>query len=180
MERCVDALKRWTGKARATIVYDSTVDPFTGDGLFEKVKGKPNIAVVGFTTDGDVFGGYYSVAVTEQRKWFKDPDMFVFSFESRGRCATPQKFRVKEGWFKDWGIVMFWKNYHYGFVWFGVLVAALQCGFWLGNEESDTNCFDMSYAFEGLKDTTLTGKDGSWDKGPARHHCTRLVAVQLE
>ena len=85
MADCVNALKEWTGKESATIIFDSTVDEFTTDGLFEKVKGKRNIAVVGFTTDGDVFGGFHNVAVTEQAFWFDDPNIFVFSFESHGR-----------------------------------------------------------------------------------------------
>ena len=66
MADCINALKEWTGKAKTTVVYDSTVDEVTHDRLFNTVKGKPNIAVIGFTTDGDVFGGFYSVAVTEQ------------------------------------------------------------------------------------------------------------------
>ena len=66
----VKALKEWTGKSSATIIFDSTVDEFTDDGLFNKIKGRPNIALVGFTTEGDVFGGFYSVAMTEQDKEF--------------------------------------------------------------------------------------------------------------
>ena len=97
MADCVSALKEWTGKARATIIYDSTVDEFTHAGIFVKVKGKHDIALVGFTTDGDVFGGFYSIAVTEQEVDFFDPSIFVFSFESHGRCMTPQRFFVKEG-----------------------------------------------------------------------------------
>ena len=57
----VNALKEWTWKARATIVFDSTVDEFTGDGIFNKVRGKQCVAVVATTTDGDVFGGLYSL-----------------------------------------------------------------------------------------------------------------------
>ena len=68
MANCVNALKEWTGKARATVIFDSTVDEFTDGCMFEKVKGKPNVAIVATTTDGDVFGGFYSVAVTKQIK----------------------------------------------------------------------------------------------------------------
>ena len=63
----INALKEWTGKACATIIYDSMVDEFTHDGLFDKVKGKLNVVLVGFTADSDVFGVFYSVAVTEQQ-----------------------------------------------------------------------------------------------------------------
>ena len=91
----VSSLKAWTGKVSAVIVFDSTVDEFTSDGLFEKVRGKPNVAVVGFTTDGGVFGGFYSVSVTTFETHY-DPTVFVFSFESHGRCETPKRFVVKE------------------------------------------------------------------------------------
>ena len=55
--RQIDQLKGWTRKTRSAIVFDSKQDPFTVDGLFERVKGKANIAIIGTTTDGDVFGG---------------------------------------------------------------------------------------------------------------------------
>ena len=170
----VEALKRWTGKTRTTIIYDSKRDPFTDQGLFDKVKGKENIAVIGFTTDGDVFGGFYNVAVMEQRVEFYDPTMFVFSFESHGRCVTPQRFAVKQE-LKDDANVRFYKNNQNGFVWFGVNDIGR---FLLGNESSKSFCCDMSRGFEGLQDTTLTGKTGTYDKGPY-HHCARLVAIQL-
>ena len=165
----VEALKQWTGKARATVVFDSTVDEFTHGGLFDKVQGKPNVAVVGFTTDGDVFGGFYSVAVTEQVKRFYDRDMFIFSFESHGRCKTPQRFVVRER-LKEKACVYFY-NKSDGFVEFWVVGYGW---FYLGNERSNSYCYNMSDAFEGIENTTLTGKNDSY------HHCTRLVAIQLE
>ena len=176
MADCVTALKEWTGKARATIVYDSKIDPFTHNGLFQVVKGKPNIAIVGFTTGGDVFGGFYSVAVTEQDKNFYDPTMFIFSFESHGRCETPQRFVLKEE-LKEKANVYFYKEHSYGVVWFGVYL----CGwFLLGNERSDSFCCNISRAFDRLEDTTLTGQNNTDWTHPPFHHCTRLVAVQLE
>ena len=170
MADCVTALKVWTGKATATVVYDSTVDAFTHNGLFENVKGKRNIAIVGFTTDGDVFGGFYSKAVTRRNKGFYDPDMFAFSFESHGRCATPQRF-VPKG-YKMTAYVRFCNDRN-EFVMFGV-----GGHFSLGNEKSDSWCWAMSDGFEGLERATLTGKNGHWAQGPY-HHCTRLVAVRL-
>ena len=181
MADCVKALKEWTGKANTTIIYDSTVDAFTLDGLFNKVKGKRNIAVIGFTTDGDVFGGFYSVAVMELDRESHDPNIFAFSFESHGRCKTPQRFYVKEGPKKDQrALTCFHKYNASGFVEFSVS----GCGsFWLGNERSRSNCQSMSRAFQGIQNTTLTGKSGSFNRGPFQrgpfHHCTRLVAIQL-
>ena len=175
MADCINALKEWTGKTRATVIYDSTVDEFTHDGLFDKVRGKRNIAIVGFTTDGDVFGGFYSVAVTKQRLCFRDPNIFAFSFESHGRCETPQRFLVKEG-LKEKAFMCFNKDDWSGFVDFWVDVL---CNFCLGNERSKSCCANMSRAFEGLEGTTLTGKKGTNYRG-LFHHCTRLVAIQLE
>ena len=178
MFACVGKLKEWTGKTSATIVYDSDVDEFTDDTLFEKVKGKPNIAVVGFTTDGDVFGGFFRFAVDRQGQYFHDPTMFVFSFESRGRCETPQRFMVKKEEFRLRTVVGFiWKNSSNGFVNFWVNYAG---GFCLGNEKSNSYCCDMSCGFEGLDDTTLTGQNNTDCDFPPYHHCTRLVAVLFE
>ena len=170
MVDCVNALKQWTGKASATIIYDSTVDEFTDDGLFEKVKGKPDIALVGVTTDGDIFGGFYSVAVTELWKRFNDHNIFAFSFESHGRCMTPQRFLAKKG-LKGEPYVAFCKKYNLGFVYFG---ADSDGSFFLGNERSDSYCWDMSRVFEGCEDTTFSGENN------LIYHCTRLVAIQLE
>mgnify|MGYP004672061821 CR=1 FL=1 len=64
----VKSLKEWTGKASATVLGGNNKDTFTRDGLFEKNKGKSNVALVEFMTEGDVFGVFYSVAATEQCK----------------------------------------------------------------------------------------------------------------
>ena len=167
-------LTEWTGKTHARVVYDSTADEFTHDGLFQKVKGRPNIAVIGFTTDSDVFGGFYSVAVTKQGYPFYDPNIFAFSFESHGRCETPQRLVANEG-LKEKAYARYWKDSCNGFVWLAVFGEG---GFCLGNEGSDSYCCDVSRVFEGLVDTTLTEKDGTFYNGPY-HHCTRLVAVLL-
>ena len=178
MADCINALKEWTGKANVTIVFDSTFDEFTDDGLFDKVKGKPNIALVGVTTEGDVFGMFYSRAVSEPDKEIFDPNIFIFSFESHGRCTTPQRFALKEKkkGLKEKAFVGFYKS-DYGFVWFGVYGVG---SFTLGNEKSESFCMDLSVVFEGLEDTTLTGQNnpGTGDNGQY-HHCTRLVALQL-
>ena len=168
--RCANTLKEWTGKTSASIVYDSTVDEFTDECLFQAVKGKPNIAIIATTTDGDVFGGFYSVAVTQQDEAFKDPNIFAFSFESHGRCETPQRFVVKKE-MKDHAFVKLVKVSSSGFVWFD----GGNGWFFLGNEKSRPFCVYLSNVFEGIEDTTLTGKGNYED-----FTCCRLVAVQLE
>ena len=167
----VSALKSWTGKASATIIYDSTVDELSEQGLFNKVRGKRNVALVVFTADGDVFGGFYTVAVTEQKEAFYDPDMFVFSFESRGRCETPQRFAVKNK-VRSYASVRFDKDNSYGIF---VNVGGISGCVVLGNEKSDTSCFNLSYGFVGIEDDTLTGKP-DW----GRFTCTRIIAVHLQ
>ena len=169
-KRCVSALKEWAGKSSATIIYDSTIDEFTDQGLFDKVQGKANIALVAFTADGDVFGGFYNVPVTEQNKAFKDPDMFVFSFESRGRCETPQRFAVKDER-KGYKNVYFFKNNVNGRF---VSVGGNYGRFSLGNERSDTCCVNLSRGFMGIKDDTLTGKPNC-----GRFKYTRIIAIYL-
>ena len=169
----LDALRQWTGKATATILYDSDVDPFNPNALFNKVRDRPNIAVVAFTTDKNVFGGYYSVAVTEQNKDFYDRTLFVFSFESQGRCMTPQRFVAKRC-FKDNAYVNFYRDRNQ-FVYFGV---ANMGGFSLGNMKSETLCSNLHKAFEGLDDTTLTGNTYE-ESYKSYHHCVRLVALQF-
>ena len=172
----VDALRAWTGTTTATIIFDSTVDEFTSDGLFKAVKAKPNIAIITSTTDGDVFGGFYSVAVTSQDEAFYDPSIFVFSFESHERCATPQRFVSKPGR-EISASVRFCAKDRDG--WFVCFEGASSLGYFvLGNEKSSTWCVDLYWGFEGIENTTLTGNDGDTREEDC-HHCARITAVQL-
>ena len=165
----INALKQWTGKSSATVIFDSTVDEFTNHGLFNKIKGKHNVAFVGFTTEGDVFGGFYSVAVTNFYDFFHDPNLFAFSFESHGRCKTPQRFVVKQE-LRHLARVRFFKGDDFGqFVQFDG-----PGWFYFGNEKSRTYCHLLSAGFEGIKDTTLTGTTG------VKYTCYRLIAILLE
>ena len=163
-------LQQWAGKTTASVVYDSTVDEFTDEGLFQKVSGLRNVAIVATTTDGDVFGGFYSVAVTKHDTFFEDPKMFIFSFESRGRCKTPQRFESNGRWVEDVTVEFFKKDSDGWFVSFGCCGG----GFYLGNEMSDTFCNNVSWGFENIEDTTLTGTNQE------KFTCARLVAIRLE
>lgn len=172
MSEGVKALKQWSGKAKATLVYDSKTEPITADELFNRVKGRKNVTIVCFTTDGDVFGGFYSVAVNKQDVTH-DPTIFVFSFESRGRCMTPQRFVVKRHQRETVQVRFYAHDRDDWFVKFG----GNQYGrFGLGSESSRTWCEGLSNMFEGLDDTTLTGKTGK----QFRYKCKRLVAFYLE
>ena len=168
----VSTMKGWVGKERARIIFDSDVDEFTNASFNAKCLNKPNIAVIGFTEEGDVFGGFLEREVNEADKYFKDPNHFIFSLESHGRCKTPVRFLRKEE--RRDGYAVCWNmNGSHGFISFGSILG----GFTLGNMESDSYCFDLSSDYEGIQNTTLTGKAGDW-WGPY-HHCHRLVVVQF-
>ena len=72
--------------------------------------------------------------------------------------------------------MLFYKNDRKGFVLFRVYGEG---GFFLlGDEVSESYCYEVSDIFNGLEDTTLTGKNGTWS-GPY-HRCTLLIAFHLE
>ena len=172
MADCINALKEWTRKSTATVLFDSAVDEFTSRGLLDNIRGKPNIAVVGFTTDGDVFGGYFSVAVSPQWEEYRDPDIFAFSFESHGRCETPQRFLVRYS-LMDKAFLRLARAETSDFrVEFYV---PRRGGFRLGNDRTGSWCSNVALAFGSLGNTTLTGTNFTSNQ----FHCTRLLAVQL-
>ena len=70
----------------------------------------------------------------------------------------------------------FGKNSSNGFVWLGVEGLG---SLWLGNENSNSYCTNLSHGFEGIQDTTLTGENTTHVQGPY-HHYTRLFAIQLQ
>ena len=170
----VNALKQWTGKTTANIIFDSTIDEFTYGDVLTKVQGKENTAIIGFTTDGDVFGVFDNIPLDTQKPWLYDQHIFVFSFESHGRCATPQRFPVKKSLRNKAGVGV-WKNPgRFVQVWVG----DAGC-FYLGDERGPSYCWDLGHVFEGLEDTTLTGQNNTDHTRPPYHHCSRLVVVQL-
>ena len=173
----IEALKAWTGKARAMILYDSAVDPFTEDGLFEKVAHRPNVAVIAFTKDDDVFGAFHSIAVSKQDdNSLFDPNLFAFSFESHGRCETPQRFPVKERLRHRASLKYYHCHSRGWFLWVGVDKFG---SFQIGNEESATWCFYPSLAFEGMERTTLTGSTWESQEKQNCHRCSRIIALQM-
>ena len=171
MTQCINALKAWTNLDRFTIIYDSNIDEYTDDGLFNKVEGVRNIAVIGFSIDGDVFGGFFSVAARERNKKFFDRNMFIYSFQSRGRCETPKRFNVREEDRDDKGGQFYKDDYKGRFVDIG---GSGGC-FYLGNEKSTTWCSFLSYGFFRTENKVLTG-----NSYPDNFVCVRIVVVRLE
>ena len=170
-----EQLLAWTGLTRHTVVYDSAVDESAHPAMAAKVLGRRNIAVIGVTQTNDVFGGFSPTAVDELGTMFYDEDIFVFSFESHGRCTTPQRFRLLED-ARCCGFVKFNSVGDYGLICFGLDDMGEVC---FGTERERTYCRELSQCFEGLADTTLTGETSDWVLGPY-HHFDRLLLVSLE
>ena len=168
---CVEILKQWTELSSFSILFDSTVDEFTANEFFNKIVNKENIALIAFTTDGDVFGCFFHVALTEQHRGFDDPNVFVFSFESHGRCSTPQRFLPRD----ENEALAVWCMPDRDFGWFVEIDGAMQACVCFGNEMSILSCFNLSHMFDGMQDTTLTG-----NQDPERFSCHRLIAVHFE
>ena len=168
----VKALTIWTGKQTASLVFDSDIDEFTATGFFDKVKNKPNIAGVCFTTNGDVFGVCFSVAVTEMDSALKDPNVFAFSFESHGRCFTPKMFILNSvvKWKETVCMCTDEQHRNHGFM----RVSNTEVGgeLFFGNSTHQPFCHNIRKCFDGLDDTTLTRS--------VFYKCVRFLAVQLE
>ena len=167
MAKGVEALKQWTGKSTATFIYDSNIDDFTFEAFFNKVQKKRNVAVVGFTFYGDVFGGCYSVGARTQDDCFWDPNMFIFSFESHGRCQTPKRFDVQSDSRGDAKV----RLRDGGFIKF-LVYRDYEKYMSLGNERSYSCCQSLWRGFDNIDNTTLSGNEN-------RFQCTRIVAIHL-
>ena len=175
----LDALKEWTGRSRLSVVYDSAVDGMTVCDMFQRVRGKRNVAVIGTTTAGDVFGGFYSVAMTREDV-IKDPNAFVFSFKSHGRCRVPQRFVVKNKRKEGFAVALFEQD--------GVWTLAIGLGSFpipvFGFVSSGIRpfcvCHKMSKTFEGIQETTLMGDERCLKDVLGVCVCSHLMAVALE
>ena len=169
-------LARWTGTTTATTLFDSDVDEFTDGGCFCCVRGRPRVALVVFTADGDAFGVFFARAVAAQSEVTKDPGVFVFSLESHGRCATPQRFGVRREFRRS-----VWVLFYEGDRWTGRFAEVGLSGYgclYVGNERSATSCGGLSRIVEGIEDTTLAGSSGG-GADPHAFRCVRLIAVHL-
>ena len=164
------ALKTWTCKSKATLVFDSDKDGWDKPKFHEAMK-KPSNAVIGITDKGDIFGGYVSVALTETGKWLPDDGQFAFSLFSHGRCDVPQRWMMKkdrEGAGKD---VAIWRPGNNDYITFG----NFNCGSLKLNIQTNESWIgNPSRWFNGLGDTVLTGENHAF------FTTTRLLVVRFE
>ena len=165
----IEALKEWRELPNVTLIYDSTVDPFTSEDLYRRIVNRPNVSYIAFTSEGDIFGVSLRSPLPSGVRQVQDWNIFVFSFESHGRCETPKMFRPEPN--RMGMTFMTFMNDENEFFHTHV---RMRGGLAFGNERCATKSWGMSQAFVGLEDTTLTGKGDN-----ERYTCTRLIAVQL-
>ena len=165
----IEALKAWRELPNVTLIYDSTVDPFTMEDLFQRVVDRPFVSYIAFTSDGDIFGVSLQRAVPPGVRQVQDGHLFVFSFESHGRCETPQMFRPPSD--RIGGTYLTFSNNDNEFFHTHV---RFRGGLAFGDERCATKSWGIADSFPGLEATTLTGKPDN-----ERYTCTRLIAVQL-
>ena len=162
------SLTQWTGKPEATVVFDSLVDALAVDTFAQAVTGTPDVALVAVTTDGDVLGAFFSGALTGPDVACPDASVFVFSFESHGRCMTPQRFVLKPSAVEHASVRLLPAP--------GVGVEFLfseRASLLLSDDQTPSTTSSLSEAFDGLEDETLVGANAT----PFR--CSRLIGMHL-
>lgn len=161
-------LRQWTGKNRATIVFDTDKDGWDHGQFIDALK-QPSNAVIGITEDGDVFGAFVSVAINETDQELPDEGQFVFSLFSHGRCKVPRRWGLRKD--RKWPgkEVKIYDPTDSAFIGFGS-----DGHFWFGNGPNESDVFYPSRSFEGIGDNVLTGEDG-W----AHFTTVRLLVVRL-
>ena len=151
-----------------SLLYDSTVDPFTADGLLNKVVAKPHVAIVIFTSKGDIFGFFY-IEPIQPGKRHGLVHVRAFSFECHGRCETPKFFSPNRD--RCGGVQLIFSSDRDGIF---TLSVRFSGSLTIANDHSRSFGNSLSTAFEDMPETLLTGK-GSGEK----FTCTRLVALKL-
>ena len=186
------ATMQWRPTPPVHVLFDSTRDEATAQTFFRTVRGRPNVMVMATTNDGNVFGGFYALPVHRPDRESRDPNIFLFSFASNGRCDTPAIFPVRADSRGDVFVRVFSDDRL--FVWFGTRNGSLGFGFNGGShgerqaqavvqmapeaDRSHSFCCNVVSAFQNLDNATLTGGLSSYMNGPYLK-VSRIVAFQL-
>ena len=166
--------KGWTEKNTTKTLFESTTNEFDAHHFFESVRGKEDVAVIAFTSKGDVFGGFYHIPVHVHNKESYDQNIFLFSFESNGRLHGPQHFKVSTSKRNQVFVRVFDKGGL--FVWFGSENGSLGFGPEKGTPHSF--CCNVERVFDGLANTDLTGSFSTM-ADEQTFFVVRVVALQL-
>ena len=139
---------------------------------FEKIKKKPNVLVLAKTTEGRFFGFWFTKPLQRLNQKSFDPTITAFVIRPDDAVSF-QTFPVR--------------SKHAASI-FVYPVRGPTCGFfnvgvdrvgqlWIGTENSDSYCENLSAIFEGLDDRGLTGHSGQDED--QRYHCESVVVYQF-
>ena len=174
IQQNVKTLKEWAGKETAELVYDSAACGFSHD-AFNACFESPNNAVVAITEDGDVYGGFVSVAVNGIGGYVTDADHFIFSLASHRRCAVPQRWAIKSEK-QATAVKLFNTNASY-FIRFGG--GSDEGRLYLIPGRNESFCFNPSESYDGVGDLWLCGIDYDQTKDTGCVTLRRLFVVHL-
>ena len=162
-------LKEWTGKARSSVVYDSTVDEFTADRLFNKVGASKMWHSSGSQRTATCLGG--SSVLLWNNKASCSSSRTCLSFRSIARAVRDSAaVRLEEEADEEGARRILEEQQQWAVFWF----YGCEGWFYLGDDKSDTFGSQVSHCFVRTEDITLTGE--VW----GRFICCRLVSVQKE
>ena len=167
----LDTLKRWTNATASHIVFDADRRLIVGRAFFPKCGGLANLALVAFTRDGDVFGGFVKRRFPRENERAKDPGHFLFSLYSHGRGSAPAMFPLTEQARQEVAVQTFYDDNVAGFLRFGGRGALT-----LGNNSFTPFAKNLRLSYVGLPDTLLTGASG--EARPIVYE--RLIVFQLQ
>ena len=164
-----NVLMDWTAANSATVIYDSTVDECATQTVVDTVRNLPNVALIAFTQQGHVFGGFYRKPSTSTQTFVYDERLFAFSFETKERLRPPVRFFPQEQC-RDAAYIGFWTRYPSG-LHLSLWLDSLDNGFEVADEKGRT-----MWSICALFDQT---DDSEMDDAFANLQCTRVVLVQL-
>ena len=163
-------LKQWTAATKARVAYDSAGEEFSAARFFARAMHRPNIAIIAFTTNDDVFGGYTSAPVTATGVDVVSPDHFIFSLFSHGRCPAPTRWFLKPAFAQIFGVSF--KEDPCGFVVFGFT------NLWIGGPDDHSVCSStIDDCYDNIRPDAITGTFGN--NPAAEYHCRRVLVLRF-
>ena len=165
--RFVPVLKTWTGAQSADVVFDSVEDGEDSWTFNATLEGKAPVAVLCWTEDGDAFGVMFTEPV--EGKCVSRHPFSVCSFESHGRCITPQRFSMNPARVDQCEVQL--RQDRNGIC---LLCRSGDASLLLQDGRRMSRGVGLGRLFSGMEDTTLVGLSRG-----APFRCVRLVVVHL-
>ena len=174
--KLTEILQKWAGKTRFTVVFDSDADGAGFETFQTRLLHRSNLAFVGITQNNDVFGAYLNVTIDRISfcSFYDDPDHFIFSFNTNGRCRTPRRWFVKESRRHETNGLIFSGN-PAGYVKIGCPAGYI----YMGPTRADAYSWNVKLCYDRIDDDTLTGvANVDWSR-PFTHY-TRMLVLEWE